>query len=80
MTNPPKRPLAHDDDSWGKLASDLFGIEFGVDDELDLPDPDELNESIPAAATLPQEEPIIDTPSVTDLPAPASPVPARRKK
>ncbi len=38
MATPPKR--GPEDDNWGKLASDLFGINFGVDDELDLPDPD----------------------------------------
>jgi len=38
MANPAQRGSAPDDDSWGKIASDLFGIQFNDDDDFELPD------------------------------------------
>src|SRR4051812_39494413 len=40
MANPSQRGSAPDDDSWGKIASDLFGIQFNDDDDFELPDDD----------------------------------------
>ena len=39
MANPAQRGSTPDDDSWGKIASDLFGIQFH-DDDFELPDDD----------------------------------------
>ncbi|WP_373651936.1 hypothetical protein [Schlesneria sp. DSM 10557] len=38
MANPAQRGSTPDDDSWGKIASDLFGIQFNDDDDFELPD------------------------------------------
>ena len=48
---PPAVSKNKDDDSWGKLASDLLGIQFGgADDDFDLPD-----DEPPAAKSIPAE-------------------------
>ena len=48
---PPAASKNKDDDSWGKLASDLLGIQFGgADDDFDLPD-----DEPPAAKSIPAE-------------------------
>ncbi len=40
MANPTSRGSSSDDDSWGKIASDLFGIQFNDGDDFELPDDD----------------------------------------
>jgi len=65
MANQPPRSGASkdkDDDSWGKLASDLFGIQFAKpdDDDFDLPD----DES--PLATAPQPE-VKSGPTLADV-------------
>ena len=48
---PPSASKTKDDDSWGKLASDLLGIQFGgADDDFDLPD-----DEPPTAKSIPAE-------------------------
>lgn len=64
MANQPPRSGASkekDDDSWGKLASDLFGIQFGKtdDDDFDLPD-----EEASPVATPSETKP---TPTLADV-------------
>ena len=49
MANTPKPGSNPDDDSWGKIASDLFGIQFNDDDDFELPDDDAPVKSQPVA-------------------------------
>ena len=48
MANPAQRGSTPDDDSWGKIATDLFGIQFNDDDDFELPD-----DQAPVAKTPP---------------------------
>ena len=50
MANPSKTGPAPDDDSWGRIASDLFGIQFNDDDDFELPDDDAPVKPQPVAA------------------------------
>lgn len=65
MVRPP-RPLGSkdDDDSWGKLASDLLGVNLNQTPDFDFPEPDlltsapdEPSSGNPPATTSPVEEP-----------------------
>ena len=56
MANPAQRGPASDDDSWGKIATDLFGIQFNEDDDFELPD---------------DQAPVAKTPPVSPVIAPA---------
>jgi hypothetical protein len=61
-------PIKRDDDSWGKLASDLFGIDLSAD-ELDLSDiepPPPPVAPAPPAAPAPSQ-PVAATPVEIDL-------------
>ena len=69
MANSAQRGSNPDDDSWGKIASDLFGIQFNEDDDFELPDdespvtkPQPVSPSSPApvAAVPAQEQPILE--------------------
>lgn len=55
-----------DDDSWGKLASDLFGIQFGGapddDDDFDLTEDEPVAAPVPAPVGLAAVEPIAAAP------------------
>ncbi len=65
-------PKDKDDDSWGKLASDLFGIQFGgTDDDFDLPDEESSLAEIPKVAPTPESSAAINkTPTPTTESAP----------
>ena len=56
MSNSSQRSSHSDDDSWGKIASDLFGIQFNEDDDFELPDDDS-----PAAKPQPVD-PVVPAP------------------
>lgn len=70
---PPSASKNKDDDSWGKLASDLLGIQFGgADDDFDLPD-----DEPPAAKSIPAEvtPPSVATPELKGRVAEQAPEP-----
>lgn len=56
MANTSKPGSHPDDDSWGKIASDLFGIQFNDDDDFELPDEDRPTKSQPEPPV--QEAPV----------------------
>ena len=68
MANPSQHGSGPDDDSWGKIASDLFGIQFNDADDFELPDDD--------APAKPQPAPPVSSGPVaiqlTDEPHPAA--------
>lgn len=61
-----RQPGKDDDDSWGKLASDLFGIQFDDEAEFDLPDEDEAPVKPVAVSAA---APVAAAPFVEDLDA-----------
>jgi len=50
--SPLSAPGKDDDDSWGKLASDLLGIQLDVDADLDFPEPEPVKPSVAAPVVV----------------------------
>src|SRR4051794_21588234 len=65
MANPSQRASSPDDDSWGKIASDLFGIQFN-DDDFELPDDDAPAPKVPPV-TPASPSPVASSPVEEEL-------------
>src|SRR5262249_41232868 len=65
MSNPPLQNSGSSDDSWGKIASDLFGIQFSDNDDFEFPDDDAPKKSQPVASV--SSGPVASQPAETSL-------------
>ena len=67
MANPSQPGPGPDDDSWGKIASDLFGIQFNDGDDFELPDDDAPRKSQPTTPvqSVPVENQAVEQPAST---------------
>ena len=63
MARPPiTAPGKDDDDSWGKLASDLLGIQLDVDAAFDFPEPEPVVQVAPITSTE-EAPPVVEVPA-----------------